>query len=316
LSFCPFPVSVADIAHPAGAAKGAAMILVTGATGLNGSALVRRLAANAVPVRALVRDPAKAEQLAAPGVEIAIGDMARPESLAGALAGVDRAMLNSSATPDMLEVQTNFIAAAAKAGVKHIVKLSGIIPDVHSPFRFGRMHGEIEQRLEQSGMAFTHLRAGEFMHSYFRQVRSILSNQALVLPMAQQRIASIDIDDIAEVAARVLTSDGHESKIYPLTGPEALNMAEVADALSAVTDKTVRYIDIAPEEVMKAQLAAGMPRYTAEALAELFAERRKGGEATVYPDAERLLGRRPTSFAEFAARHAPIFRGEVPPPRV
>jgi uncharacterized protein YbjT (DUF2867 family) len=216
----------------------------------------------------------------------------------------------------MLEVQTNFIAAAAKAGVKHIVKLSGIIPDIDSPFRFARMHGEIELRLQNSGIAYTHLRAGEFMHSYFRQVRSILATGAIVLPMAQQRIASIDIEDIAEIAALVLTGSGHEGKIYPITGPEALTMAEVAAILSAATGKAIRYIDIAPEDVTKAQIAAGMPRYTADALAELFAERRKGGEARVYPDAERLLGRRPTGFAEFATRNAAIFRGEAPPPQV
>src|SRR6516165_1648043 len=102
------------------------MILVTGATGLNGRELVRKLSARGVPLRALVRNAAKAAELAAlPNVEIVIGDMAKPDTLAPALAGVERALLNSSATPDMLEVQTNFIASAAKAGVKHVVKLSG-----------------------------------------------------------------------------------------------------------------------------------------------------------------------------------------------
>ncbi len=145
------------------------MILVTGATGLNGSELVHRLSARGVPVRALVRSAAKARALSAlPKVEIVEGDMARPETLSGALRGVDRAMLISSSDPAMLEVQSNFIEAARKAGVKHIVKLSGIIAELDSPFRFARMHGEIERRLEASGIAFTHLRAGEFMHAYFR----------------------------------------------------------------------------------------------------------------------------------------------------
>ena len=293
------------------------MILVTGATGLNGTALVRKLSAKGVPLRALVRSAAKAAEIAAlPNVEIAIADMAKPETLPAALAGVDRAMLNSSADPAMVEVQSNFIAAAAKAGVRHVVKLSGIMPELDSPFRFARMHGEIEKRLEASGMAFTHLRAGEFMPSYFRQVPMILAKGALFLPMENQRIASIDIGDLAEIAALVLTNPGHEGKIYPLTGPEALTMTEVAERLSAATGKTIKYINVPPEDVRKAQLAAGVPPYIADALAELFAERRKGRESQVWPIAQTLLGRRPTSFAEFAARNAAIFRGEQPAPRL
>ena len=291
------------------------MILVTGATGLNGTALVRKLSAKGVPLRALVRNAAKAAEIAAlPNVEIAIADMAKPETLPEALAGVDRAMLNSSADPAMVEVQSNFIAAAAKAGVRHVVKLSGIMPALDSPFRFA--HGEIEKRLEASGMAFTHLRAGEFMPSYFRQVPMILAKGALFLPMENQRIASIDIGDLAEIAALVLTNPGHEGKIYPLTGPEALTMTEVAERLSAATGKTIKYINVPPEDVRKAQLAAGVPPYIADALAELFAERRKGKESQVWPIAQTLLGRRPTSFAEFAARNAAIFRGEQPAPRL
>jgi uncharacterized protein YbjT (DUF2867 family) len=293
------------------------MILVTGATGLNGSALVRRLSAQGVPVRALVRSAAKAAAISAlPQVEIVVGDMARPETLAEALRGVDRAMLTSSADPMMLEVQSNFIEAARKAGVTHVVKLSGIMPDRDSPFRFARMHGEIERRLEDSGMAFTQLRAGEFMHAYFRQVPSIVAKGALLLPMEDARIAMIDIGDIAEVAATVLTSAGHAGKIYPLTGPEALSMAEVAEKLSAATGKRIQYINVAPDEVKRAQLAAGMPPFTADALAELFAERRKGKESQVSPIIPTILGRPATSFDEFAMRHAAIFRGEQPAPKV
>ncbi len=293
------------------------MILVTGATGLNGSELVQRLSARGVLVRALVRSAAKAERFSAlPKVEIVEGDMARPETLSGALHGVDRAMLISSSDPAMLEVQSNFIEDARKAGVKHVVKLSGIMPDLDSPFRFARMHAEIERRLEASGMAFTHLRAGEFMQAYFRQVPSIVAKGALFLPMADAKIASIDVCDVAEVAATVLTGAGHEGKIYPLTGPEALNMAEVAERLSAATEKTIRYVNVAPEEATRANLAAGMPPYTAEALAELFGERRRGKEGQVSPLIQTLFGWQPTSFEEFSRRSAAIFRGEQSAPSV
>jgi uncharacterized protein YbjT (DUF2867 family) len=293
------------------------MILVTGATGLNGSALVRRLSAKGVAVRALVRSAAKAAGFSSlPKVEIVEGDMARPETLTEALRGVDRAMLISSSDPAMLDVQSNFIEAARKAGVKHVVKLSGIIAELDSPFRFSRMHAEIERRLEESGMAFTHLRAGEFMPAYFRQVPSIVAKGALFLPMEDAKIAMIDVDDIAEVAASILTGPGHEGKIYPLTGPEALSMAEVAEKLSAATGKRIQYVNLSPDDAKRAQLAAGMPAFLADALAELFAERRKGKEAQVSPIITTILGRPATRFDEFARRNAAIFRGEQPVSKV
>lgn len=293
------------------------MILVTGAAGLNGSELVRLLSSRGIPVRALVRDAAKAGSLSAlPSVEIAVGDMTRPDTLVEAFRGVDRAMLVSSSAPDMLEAQSSFIEAAKKAGVRHIVKLSGIMPELDSPFRFARMHGQIERKLEESGLDFTNLRAGEFMHAYFRQVPSILARGALSLPMKDAKIASIDIGDIAEVAAAVLTGSGHEGKTYPITGPEALTMAQVSEKLSSATGRPIGYVDVPPEDAKKARLAAGMSPYMADALDELFAERRKGKESQVSNVIPSVFKRRATSFDEFAARHAAIFRGEAPAPKV
>jgi uncharacterized protein YbjT (DUF2867 family) len=252
--------------------------------------------------------------VALPNVEIVEGDMAQPDSLNAALQGVERAMLISSSDSAMLEVQSNFIEAARKAGVRYVVKLSGILPEIDSPFRFARMHGEIEKKLEDSGMAFTHLRAGEFFSSYFRQVRNIVGRGEMILPMEDARIASIDIGDIAEVAATILTGSGHEGKIYPITGPEALSMAEVAEKLSLVTGKPVRYVNIPPEQARLNNLTAGMPPYRADGLFELFAERRKGKEAQVSAVIPTVFGWQPTSFDAFARRNAAIFRGEQPAP--
>jgi uncharacterized protein YbjT (DUF2867 family) len=288
------------------------MILITGSTGQNGGEIARRLSARGIPVRALVRDRTKAEALAKlPHVEIAVGDMASPDSLAAALRGVDRAMLISSATPTMLEAQSSFIDAAAKAGVRHVVKLSGIAPDLDSPFRFARMHALIEQKLERSGMNYTNLRPGEFMPSYFRQAKNIVEKGALCLPMGDAKIASIDVGDVADVAVLTLTNAGHEGKNYSLTGSEALTMAEVAAQLSNVAGKTVRYIDVPPDQAHAAWLAAGFPPFLADGLRELFAERRRGSEANVYGSVAELLGRPPTRFIDFAQRNAATFRGET-----
>jgi uncharacterized protein YbjT (DUF2867 family) len=293
------------------------MILVTGATGLNGSELIRRLSARGVPVRGMTRDAKRAAALAAlPGVEIVEGDMADPASLTGPLRGVERAMLISSSDSVMLDVQANFIDAAKNAGVAHVVKLSGIMPERDSAFRFARMHGEIELHLEKSGLAYTHLRAGEFMPAYFRQAPSIAATGSFMLPMEDARIASIDVGDLADVAALALTTSGHEGKIYSLTGPEALTMSEVAEKLSSAIGRPVRYVNVLPEEHRAANLSRGMPPYLADGLVELYAERRNGKEGTVFPDTEALLGRRPVSFGEFAQRNAAAFRGEQPAAKV
>jgi uncharacterized protein YbjT (DUF2867 family) len=298
------------------------MILVTGATGLTGTEVVRALSGRGVPVRALVRNAAttnaaKAAELAAlPGVAVVEGDLGRAESLGAALRGVDRAMLISASAADMAEIQSTFIDAAVAAGVPYVVKLSGIMPEVDSPFRFARMHGEVERHLERSGLAWTNLRAGEFMHAYFRQVPSIVNRGVLALPMADASIASIDIVDIARVAADVLTGDGHAGRIYPITGPASLTMVEVAQKLSAATGNEIRYVAVAPEDARAAQLANGVPEYTADGLYELFAERRKGKESTVWPTISEVFGWQPASFDDFARRHAAIFRGEQPAPKV
>src|SRR5258706_9431410 len=293
------------------------MILVTGATGMTGSELVRRLSAKGVRVRGLTRNVAKAAALAAlPNVEIVEGDMENPETLSSSLQGVERAMLISSSDARMLQVQSNFIEAAQKARVKYVVKLSGIMPELDSPFRYARMHGEIEKRLESSGMAFTHLRAGEFFTAYFRRVPLIVAKGLLVLPMENGRIASIDVGDLAEVASTVLPNAGHEGKTYPITGPEALSMAEVAEKLSVVTGKPIQYVNVSPEEAKNANLANGMPPYVADSLFELFAERRNGKESQVSSVIPTIFGWQATRFDEFAARNAAIFRGEQPAPRV
>jgi uncharacterized protein YbjT (DUF2867 family) len=293
------------------------MILVTGATGTVGGELVRRLVARGVPVRVLVRNAAAADGLRAmKGVEVAEGDMVKPETLGGALKGITRAMLISSVDPAMVEIQSTFIGAAAKAGVGHVVKLSGLVADLSSPFRFARAHAEVERRLEASGMAWTQLRPSEFMNMYFRQVPALLGKGAIFLPMADARISCIDIGDIAQVAAAVLTGTGHEGKAYPITGPESLNMAEVASKLSTATGKSFRYVDLSPQDATKSWLGAGMPPFRVEALEELYAERRKGKESAVTTVLKDTFGLTPTSFDEFARRNAAIFRGEQPAPRV
>jgi len=213
------------------------MILVTGAAGLCGSTVIREFARHNTPVRALVRSRAKASAFETlPNVEIAEGDMLHAESLGAALAGVDRALMISSSNQGMVETQCAFIDAAKQAGVRHVVKLSGMESGIDfepKNFRFTRMHEEIERYLERSGLAWTHLRPSQFMQVYFREGASIARDGAFYLPMENARLSPIDIEDIAKIAYKLLNSaGGHEAKSYDMTGPEALTMTEVAERLS------------------------------------------------------------------------------------
>ncbi len=219
------------------------MILVTGATGMNGSAVIRELVRRKVQVRALVRDRVKGAALGR-WPEIVEGDMLRPETLGRALDGVTRALLISSADPTLVAAQTAFIDAAKKAGVRHVVKFSGKESNVGhdaSRFRFTREHEEIERYLERSGVAWTHLRPSQFMQVFLREARTVASEGALFLPFEPtQQFSPVDVEDIAKVASELLVREGHASKSYDMTGPEALTLTDIAARISEAAGRPVR----------------------------------------------------------------------------
>jgi uncharacterized protein YbjT (DUF2867 family) len=287
-------------------------ILVTGATGLAGSAVIREFVRNGYPVRALVRSRAKARAFEAfPTVELVEGDMSRPATLDEALSGVDRVLLISSSDQQMAERQSTFIDAARKAEVRHIVKFSGLsAADVDTPFVFGSMHAEIERYLEGSGLAWTHLRPSQFMTEYLREVPTILAQSGLFLPLEDAKLVPVDVADIAKAAFALLTTPGHEAKIYAMSGPEALSMQQIAEQISAAIGQAVRYVSITRDARMQALLAAGVPSFFVDALDAQAGERLKGTEGTVHPETHTALGIPPTPFAEFARRNAGAFLGE------
>ncbi|GLW12768.1 NAD(P)-dependent oxidoreductase [Microtetraspora sp. NBRC 13810] len=289
------------------------MILITGANGRPGSAAVREFARQGTPVRALVRDPEKAGDLRAlPGVEVAYGDMLWPETLESALAGVDRVLMISSAGPLMLETQCTFIDAAIRAGVGHIVKFSGkdsIDGFDNERFRSSRSHEQIQRYLVASGVPWTVLRPSQFMQVYFEEVPDIVASGELRLPLGDTTLAPIDIEDIARIAYAVLTTPGHEGRTYPMTGPEALTMTDIAGHISDAVGRPVRYRDVTSEEKQRDWLAAGYPPPRASAFAQLFRERSRLGRSTVDLASHEHFGIEPTTFAEFARRNADVFRG-------
>src|SRR5918992_2331370 len=183
------------------------MILITGATGRIGGATLKYLSRGGVALRALVRSPDKVASVAAPGVETVTGDLAEPRSLDAALEGVDAALLVSPLDPQQVALQGNFIEAAKRAGRVHVVKISGLGTALDSPVRSGRWHAQTEKYVEDSGLPFTHLRPPFFMQNILRFAPTIRASGEFVGSLGQGKVAMIDVDDIAAVAATALTTD-------------------------------------------------------------------------------------------------------------
>lgn len=279
-------------------------VLVTGATGTVGRGVVEALVrAGGVEVRAAVHTASKGASLQGATVTPVVVDLGRPETTAAAVEGVSHLFLLSPGMPDAVENAKRLVDEARAAGVEHIVKLSVLGADAEPGVVFGRWHREVERHIEASGVAWTHLRPGTFMQNFMTYYPPDREG-AISLPFGNGAVAWIDAGDIGEAAARVLTSEGHEGKIYSLTGGEALTVGEVAAILSAATGRPIRHVDIPEGASRDGMLQAGMPAWMVEGMSELFAACRAGYAGSTTEDLPRLLGHAPTTFRAFAAAHA------------
>ncbi|MBI5178002.1 MAG: SDR family oxidoreductase [Nitrospinae bacterium] len=287
------------------------MILLTGATGTVGSELARLLSAKGIKFRAYSRNPKKAEDLKLPGMEVCMGDMADSRALDEAMKGVDRVFLLSSPDPRQAELQGNVIRAAKRAGVSLIVKQSAFGAGPDSPVALARWHYETERELRDSGVPYCILRPMMFMQGLFMHANAIKSEGVLRVPMKKAKVSLIDARDIAKCAAVILTGTGHEGKIYELTGPEAVDYERIAEALSDVCGKHVRYEDTTLEEAEKGMIRAGLPEWLAEDIRGLFAIFSSGGAARIRPTVLDITGEPARSIEEFCHDFAPVFHGEL-----
>jgi uncharacterized protein YbjT (DUF2867 family) len=176
------------------------VILVVGATGTTGSAVVRALLACGAPVRALTRSPERAEALRAAGAQAAVGDLADPGTLAPAMRGVERLYVALPATADLPGLEANAYAVAEQSGAYAVVKL-GCAEDPP-----GGVHTAALQALAASSLRWTLLRPAPFL-------------PRRAAPAPAPRFAPVDVLDVAAVAVRTLTQEGHEGATYTLTGP-------------------------------------------------------------------------------------------------
>lgn len=281
------------------------MILVLGATGKVGRALVPALLDAGAGVRALTRDPAKAR--IDPRAEVVAGDLGVTEDLPRLVDGVDKVfVLTSGHGRSGAAQETAVAAAAASAGVTHLVKLSttGVHFGQKDPITSG--HAEAEQAIREAGPAWTILQPGTFMDNRFAWRRSIINDNAVYVPEGDPSSALVHTRDIAAVAALTLTTSGHEGQTYQLTGGEALTTEQQVAVLSEALGRPLKFIEEAEPAARERMLGFGWPQSAIDGVFDLKRES-ADNESVVFDTVQRLLDRPALTFADWAREHANLF---------
>ncbi|GAA3566154.1 SDR family oxidoreductase [Amycolatopsis ultiminotia] len=283
------------------------MIVVTGATGTIGRPLVDLLSRAGTPFTALVRNERHGREL---GCRYVLGDFAEPDSLAAAFSGADRVFLTSAgAVPTdgeqpMIAQQLAAITAARRAGAEAIVKVSVWRAREGALLAEGA-HARIERALAESGLNWASLQPSGFMQNFRTGAGAFTDNGDLIGAYGSGRVSYIGTRDIAACAAALLAAAEPPAGTHVLTGPVALDHTEIAAKLSAWSGRTVRYIDLPPDEFAAKLTGQGLPAGFAADVAALYAEVAAGALEATTDTVERLTGRPPRSFDEFLADLVP-----------
>ena len=279
------------------------MILITGASGNIGREVLKHTMATGTNIRAAYQDASKAD--APSGVEVATVDFNQPGTLKAALQGVDRVFLVGPPSAQLALLEQKAVDVIRHAGIKQLVKLSAMGGRAAT---FPRQHAASEDYIRSTGIPYTFLRPNGFMQNLVNYNAGTINTQnAFYGSEGDGKVSHIDIRDIAAVAAKVLTEDGHISEAYTLTGPEALSNAQIAEKLSDLVGREISFVNLPPEQLKQALLSAGIPDWSADALIDLQRLYREGGAATVTQEVERLLGRKPTGYSRFLSDYRSAF---------
>ena len=283
-------------------------ILVTGATGNTGRAVVDALVERGVPVRAMVRADADRGKLR-PEVEGVVADFDDSAAIGAALEGAERAYLVTPSSEQAEEQQKRFAELAAKVGTRHLVVLSQLGAEEHSPVRFLRYHGAVEQHVRDLGIEYTFLRPNLYFQGLLTFTGSISAQGTFYAPIGDATVSAVDVRDIAAVAAVALTESGHEGAAYTITGPQAITHAQIATALTSALGRTITFTDV-PPEAFAAAIQGLLPPWQVDGLLEDYAHYRRGEAAAVSPVVAEITGTAPRSIEQFARDYAAAFAGE------
>lgn len=285
------------------------MILVTGAGGTVGTELVKALTREKAALRVAFHAPEKAARARAAGLDAVVVDFARPATLRAALSGVSRLFLLSVAGPHLASWEGGAAEEAARAGGRHVVKLS-VWRASEEEYALARWHRSAEKAIEASGVPFTFLRPNSFMQNFVTHHLASLRAGSLPLPAGGARVSHVDVRDVAEVAARILAEDSHASHAYDLSGPESLSYAQTTHILSAAWGRKIAYLEVTDADFLRGMTEGGAPPWLAEAILDLQRYAKRGQAADVLGSVQQILQRKPTTLARFAADHAARFLGK------
>jgi uncharacterized protein YbjT (DUF2867 family) len=286
-------------------------ILVTGATGTVGSEVVNQLRLAGVRVRAASHYPDRTGYSRAAANEYVEVDFRRPETLATAFNGIDKAVLITPETADMAEMTAHLVKAAEQAGVRHLVRLSMLHAGTGIGGALLDWHAKAEEIAETSAIPHTCLRPNSFMQNFLVMYRpAILALGAFYAPLGSGRISYIDVRDVAAAVVEVLLTNGHEQRGYSLTGPEALSHAQIAAILSREVGRPIAYVDTSEPAACAALARRGASPRLLEALCDLWQAMRADEFAVTTQGFEELVGRKPRSFESFARDYRRLFKIE------
>ncbi|MBI3152838.1 MAG: SDR family oxidoreductase [Chloroflexi bacterium] len=278
------------------------MILITGATGSIGKELVRQLIDKGVKFRVLVRDEKKVTGLG-DQVEIAIGDLSKPETLGTAMHGIDKLFL---VTPDMGQVRA-LLGVAKQSGVRHVVKISTIEAD--RSLGPGKWHRQQEDLIKSMGFAWTFLRPTMMMINIIEWWgETVKSQNAVYFPGGNGKVPPVDPCDVAAVACAALTESDHEGKVYELTGPQAFTIGEMVEILAKALGKPIRYTDVPVFAAAIGMLRFGLPLYVVIGLMQTLGALRRSEYAYVSDVVEQVGKRKPRTFEAWCQEYKQAFQ--------
>ncbi len=284
------------------------MILLTGAAVRVGSAAAKALARANIPFRALVRDPDKVA-FDPDAAEIVQGDLNDPAIVKQALQGVSRALIVMGNHPDQAKLERQFASLAADAGVSHLVKVSSMEAAPDATATLPKNHYDTEQHIASLGVDWTFLRPNYFMQNMLMYAGSIARTNYFALPLGTAKTAMIDSRDVGEVAAAVLTDEGHAGQAYRLTEPAMMDFHEVAARMGTVLERPVSYVAQSPEAFREVLGQFIQSVWQLDAVCELFAEIAAGSLEEQHSTTADLLGRPAVALETFSRQ----FAGAVAP---
>jgi len=283
------------------------MILLTGITGNVGGATATSLTQQGMKFRALVRSPEKVKPEIANNNEIVNADLSDAAKTQAALDGVTQLLLVTPNNDQQSALERSVVDLAVAAGVKQIVKISSIEAGPEAVAPVAKLHFETEQHISANVERAVFLRPTFYMQTLFTMAQPVKTANVLPLPLGETAISMIDVRDIGRAAARVLMNPAEFAGAYPITGTSPTSLKDVANTMSKVLDREVKYVDL-PDAAYREQLNKVLAsQWHVDAICSLFGEIKAGALNHDFPNVADISGAQATTLEQFLADHRQVF---------